>query len=442
MMSCKKDRDLQAAIALGMLWGMSQVSGGSKQSQSMPERARRLKILTDYIGIRLPVSSTADKIQVGGSTIQQENGTWVVSASGHESVKHAGYFQAVQDALTMEADAATRQALTGIAFPTGQDISLEQLNTWAAQCHVALTQTGGPFEHTPLRIVPKKSQWSSNVMTEMTLLAEEGSELPFSFAIQWGADDGVLPEAARTLIEKSLEVARDLEPALGIFAEDKLTESLLNNGYLRVVYLDAGTANTLGETVKKGWYVLRDGQPYHGPLQTAKAAAKWVLGAWGQDVEKYALIAQVSDQYQSIRNKFAAAVEQIKKSALSEKAKDAAFKQLAEQVEFDVNKLVAPYVVSVLDGTDYNKSGKRFIIQGNDGLQYKVSIGQPSKNNSSYQWNIRKIMPNSSSVLLRIGQKYTTSTLKHGSERNSMQDALFDTIRVLIAEGLVETHSH
>lgn len=441
-MSCKKDRDLQAAIAMGLLWGMSQTPGGA-QGLSIPERAERLKILIDYIGIRLPVSSVGDSILIGSSVLKQIEGKWVATIKSQDETTQTdmpwgSYAHAIRYILQTEAERETRKAVAGIAFPMEKP-TIAQLEAWAAQCHAALTKEGGLFEHAPMTIQPHKSTYSDHVMIDTTLLMSEDSTDSFANVTAWGDDPyGSLPSAFSKLMDRAMDSIKRLEPVLGVLDKVNYPGDLLNNGYLRVVYVDAGTASTLGETVKKGWYVLRDGHPYHGPLPSPLAASKWIGNEWGMDVEKYGYIAKANDQYRAIRNKFVMEAEKIKQSKLPEKAQEAAFKQLASQMEFAVGNMVAPYVVSMQDGTDYKKSGKRFFIQGADGCMFKVSISPPTKSSPSQKWNIRKINPSGTTSSYRSGNRSSVSSLKDPANLNTMQDALFETIRILIADGQIE----
>lgn len=436
-MSCKKSRELQAAISLGLLFGMGQVASFNK-AITHEERADRMKVLAEYIGLHLPIEATQGGVRVGAftMTVMGEKG-WAVTPNGTEP--NGATAKTLTDAcyqiFTWAAEAEVKAVAERYPLPENQDPFL--MNAWAANCQQALTGDGGVFEGEPLKVSIEPSHQTVTAHVGLWMMDEHG-EKPLQQAHVWnvyGTDIHPLPMATNNLVGHTVMQAMKLEPVLGMSE----SSDLFTQGYFSIQYVGSAAGEALGGQ-PQGWYVIRDGHPYKGPMETPQDAAKWVRREWGSDVESYALIAGMNDQYQEIRAHYAEGVQKINSSDLSEKARRTAYKQLTEQVQYVVSKMTAPYILSEQDNVQegYHKVGKLVRLQGKDGKQYKVLVFPGTKSKPYMRYTIREVVNDQQWIDVATGTRPMRFDYDKGEENYTEQDVVLESVRILIAGGMID----
>lgn len=431
-MSCKKDRKLQAAIALGLLWGMGQAAG---KPQTLAERADRLRVLLAYTQIHLPVElKDSQCIQVGQAQITPHGQGWqVIDASGTNDYPSFG--DAVKGAVIQQVLAAGLPLAPELEEP----LTKETVSRWVGQWQNALTSEGGPLEGAALELSYNSLLGShGSLQAKVYSDHDDKSTIGFGFTVH-----GPLGAGKKKLLEdltsSLLNHGRWLEPALGVFEGEEFTENLLNNGYFQVAYVDGATADVLGGQTQSGWYLVRDGQPYKGPMSSPKEAAQWAAQAWGSDVAQYAAVAGLNDQYVPLHRNYQHEIAKINQGPLSEKAKRAALKQLEEQFEFSLRNLVAPYVATDQEYGDFKPPARWVELHGPAGEQYCIQILPPQKKNYSLKWWIFKHeagQEEGKPKLVTHGYGNHKETVT-SEEYNTTYQALFHLVRKLLAQGQI-----
>lgn len=427
-MSCKKDRNLQAAIALGLLWGMGQSAGANKET--LEGRALRVQALVDYMGVHLPIKAEPpDTLWIGDEAIQPTGQGWLCTVNGNSSLV-SSYETAISSSVLAQTIRPLAEFLP--SFP--QDAKdKESLSEWLLQFQQAVTGAGQVLEGTGLEVSLAKSEMGDSYAAKAYFADELGAD-PKATMVQWdNAPINALFLALYDLVQRRITIGKQMEPFLGIFQAKGFTDSLLNNGFFNVAYLDEHTAQTVGGQLQQGWYIVRDNQPYKGPLKSPAEAALWVKAEWGDEIEKYALIAQINDQYRVIRDQHDLAVAKVKNQLMSAKAQQTALKTLDEQLEFQARSLADPYILSEKNDP-HVKGSKLFRLQGPEGKRYEIKIVAPTKKTPAVQWYAWEILPDNNHKYVLNGSTIgNPSSEKH----RSTYDALLFVVKRLAADGVV-----
>lgn len=438
-MSCKKDRELQAAIALGLLWGMNQVSRAG--NDDLHTRYERLKILLNYMGINLPMKVEPPDIWIGQGRLRQQDWGWVAI---HDEVMEqtVNYVDSLRAILRHQVKEASAQALASLE-PPDKPYDDEKLLLWAVQCQKVLTAPGGPWEGSALKLSAITTTFAGNNLNiRAYLLENHDSVKTIAIGQSVGFDDpqGVLTTALRSLTDNLLNDAARLEPFMGIQGKLGFTEKLFTSGYFSVAYVDEDTAKTIGGDAQKGWYVVRDSKLYQGPMRSLVDASQWVEKEWGTDVEQYAQIAQFNDQRRTLRQQFEQEAAQLQKSTLNEKAKAEAYKHMTKQLAFSMSKFLAPYIVSELEKPILGKYGRSFVVKGVGGELLRVSVSWAYKNGEGAKtWRVNKYYADGSTgQMLKMGHEFSVSSgWEDARSYNGPYDVLAGVLSHLIIEGKV-----
>lgn len=466
-MSCKKDRDLQAAIALGLLWGMNQVSS---RKEGLDARVERMRLLLDYVGLNLPVQADPPLLRIGAGWIKQkQNGVCLCSAGdgvsvtqdhkdtlwakqtqdgevlvsgSKEFVAAKNYQDAIWHVLRKQVRDAASQALAGVE-PIHPPFDVEKVQSWLKQCEQAVSAQGGPFAGALLRFTATTTPTTMNVQAYVQESHDSAATIGYAnhyyaAGMAETSNEGVA-QCLEYLVGNLLQRASELEPYLGVQANDSLSESLFSSGYLNLAYVDESTAKTLGGQTKKGWYVVRDNKLYKGPMRSPKDAATWVNQEWGADVAKYAQIAHLNDQRRAIRETFEQEVEKLKNSPMDEKARQAAFRHLAEQSAFSTKKMLSPYIVGEIDAPITGKHGKSFILKGKDGKLFRVSVSAVNKKMEGLlTWRVHEHDEKSGTGnMLQMGHEYAMLGYQNVAHYQDVHNVLGNVVSQMILKDLL-----
>lgn len=436
-MSCKKDRNLRAAIALGLLWGMGQNEVGNI---SIEHRVARLKALLEYVGVNLPVSAKApDGLQIGTALIRPVNQGWRMSIEGVD-LDYPTYAAAIEPTVIDQIRMAIWEEMGDVTVPQDAALTSENMAQWASQFEQVLTQAGAIFAGTPIKIKylgQDAGGWGSKFQAQLredhddgrVLQARNGVHTDVALAIKYSVDN---------LIDGLMQLGNELEPALGIFDNPGLTLNLIQNGYLNIAYLDENTASSVGGKAQQGWYVVRDGQPYKGPLGSPQTAAQWIKAEWGSDVEKYTLVARLNDQYRAIREQYEQQVRHIQQGSLPEQEKRAALNHITEQLEYATRMSVDPFIMSEQQVPNTDAVQRQFLLQGTQGQIYRLVITPASNKAPWLCWNLYESV--NSDTPSEGGDKevedgYSPNPAEAVEYHTTPYDMLFHIVRGMIAKG-------
>lgn len=431
-MSCNSDKNLQAAVVLGLLWGMNRVS--MKQG-SLEDFENKAKALLEYIGVNLPITmQPPDGLTVGDETMYHlPSGAWRIGEGDQGSI-YLHFGQALHEVLVAKMERVAKQFAD--AHPDMDAADKDTLKALAEDFSEQLSDDNGLLRGHTVKMSMTIPYGHTGV--EAHLFVMDGQKD--------GVIDGIGSSShhppAETMQNVMAHLADDmllkarhrLEPAVGIWTDDAAA-NYLNNGFFSTQYIDQHTAKSLGEDVERGWYVVRDNLPLKGPFPTPSRAADWVKHEWGMEVEMYAQVARLNDQYQTLRIQYDREIRKLEKAKLSAKKRKDARAQLDEQFEYSVRALVEPFILADQDVTTGNDKKRRFTIRGKDDTRYIVTITQTNSGTPHTKWEMsQEIAPGK---LAWKGKGFGTMPDESAERHEGVHDMLLFVVKSMIVQGLV-----
>lgn len=379
-MSCTSDKQYQAALALGLLWGMGRPM---YPILTFEQRVEKTKVLFELMGLNLPISALPDGIQIGDMVCAPTSTLgWRTLPNFNSAMFSLEHIYKTFPALLTDIikDQFLRQLNTffqgqGISdMPTADKAAPEILKKFNAQIAQSL------FLHHPIALSDVKIIGGSHFLT-----AENSS------CHGTGLEENLYSAMREALFSASKSyvgaASREYEPILGL--DTAVGGSpYLSNSVFNVAYVDEPTAQLLGEA-GPGWYLIQHNtQPYEGPFENPARAVDWVRKEWGTQFEYFGAIAMIDTRMKPLRRQYEREKAKILAGSMSQVAKRNRLKALTEQFEFQVEKVIAPLILSrkphehIPDYIDFS------LRSDDPNAPYSVVIQKNHKKSERLSWTV------------------------------------------------------
>lgn len=386
-MNCTQDPSLQLAVALGHLWGMG--SSSPYSSGSWGDRVEKTRIVLQVMGFSFPVQNLGpSEMDIAGVRVVKspDGKAWHVFVS--PDGKNPYSFNAYWSALACAVQTSLLRAALPAFDPPHPDF--EDLQAWSARLSDRL-KAGWPTHGITLKQLGK---WFAVYLDDKIN--------PISI-------EGDLQEAVRKALtitghERVMNLESDYEPLLRL--EDDNQTPLLDNPFFRAVYVDSSTAIALGRasTPESGWYIQRGSRISAGPFETPFQAVRWVYREWGEQVDQYALIAGLNDQYEQLRSRYDRELARLNQQGYSESKTRSYAKKLRKQFEFSLQAVTAPFLTGDVVEEDTVPPAKRFYLPAKQGGVIEAVVWFPSKKSKLPRWDAIHMYPNGGAAVVGSGE--------------------------------------
>lgn len=420
-MNCKNSRNLRLALSLGYLWGMG---AALYQKGSVSDFVGQIQAVFDLIGLKIPVEQLgSNEFRMGDFklVLPPSHSSWYLYGGADGKTHPYDFFW---DAITHVVKQHVRDRVTAAYMngPLVTSVIEERVNQALAEL----------FDHDPAPLLTTDIK-AHSVTTFIEFLGKK--EAVHMQNYQESVIEGVVGFATHQLYNLRYSYGPIFH-----FEPHKNTNDLIQNAFFQLRYVDPQTADAIGTS--QGWYVARNEQPYRGPFADPQEAEDWIKEAWGSNLKSFELLADLNDRALELRRRFTQDTQQIENAQLSDAKKKARLKDLREQYEFGVQKLVAPFIQSEKPIDPLAPNSRVFRLNTTAGNAYQVNIGNGSKKTGRPQWRLYRVMSNDTLQLIDKGGGWYDRPI---DDYVGCYDALLHVVKTLIIQGdlsLTEGDAH